>query len=141
LTTILLAFNEDHPALFGNLQKFDPDHHFFVVEFLFHAMSSIATSLWDSIFVPGPTPVLIKAMNLSFFALFALLVPLTYVTKNIHVFFLTLLTVGLWIAMQWFPIPLKTFTDTSRFLIELEKAKQTQIQESHEQILDDKKSN
>jgi hypothetical protein len=64
-------------------------------------MASIATSLWDSIFTPGPTPILIKAMNLSFIALFALLVPLIFVTKNIHVFFLTILGVGLWIGMQW----------------------------------------
>jgi hypothetical protein len=65
-------------------------------------MTSVATSLWDSIFTPGPTPILIRAMNISFFALFALLVPLIYVTKNIHVVFLTILAVGLWIAMQWY---------------------------------------
>jgi len=64
-------------------------------------MSSFATSLWDSIFTPGPTPVLIKAMNISFFALLALLIPLTYFTRNIHVFFLTLLSMSLWVAMQW----------------------------------------
>jgi hypothetical protein len=64
-------------------------------------MTSVATSLWDSIFTPGPTPILVRAMNISFFALFALLAPLIYVTKNIHVVFLTILAVGLWIAMQW----------------------------------------
>jgi hypothetical protein len=62
---------------------------------------SFLVSLWDSIFTPGPTPVLVKAMNISFFALFALLIPLAYMTKNIHVFLLTLLSIGLWIAMQW----------------------------------------
>ena len=87
-------------------------------------MASIATSLWDSIFTPGPTPILIKAMNLSFFALFALLIPLIFVTKNIHVFFLTILAIGLWIGMQWCSQKISQFN--SRFLIELEKAKKEQ---------------
>jgi hypothetical protein len=87
-------------------------------------MASIATSLWDSIFTPGPTPILIKAMNLSFFALFALLIPLIFVTKNIHVFFLTILAIGLWIGMQW--CSRKISQSNSRFLIELEKAKTEQ---------------
>jgi hypothetical protein len=64
-------------------------------------MTSIATSLWDSIFTPGPTPILVRAMNISFLALIGLLLPLIYVTQNIHVVFLTILAAGLWIAMQW----------------------------------------
>ena len=65
-------------------------------------MTSIAASLWDSIFMPGPTPILVKAMNLSFFALFILLIPLAYYTQNIHVALLTILAIGLWAAMQWY---------------------------------------
>jgi hypothetical protein len=65
-------------------------------------MPSIATSLWDSIFTPGPTPILVKAMNISFFALFALLIPLVYYTHNIHVILLTILAIGLWAALQWY---------------------------------------
>jgi hypothetical protein len=65
-------------------------------------MTAFVTSLWESVFTPGPTPVLVKAMNLSFFALFALLIPMTYFTQNIHVFLLTILSVGLWVAMQWY---------------------------------------
>jgi hypothetical protein len=68
-------------------------------------MTSIAVSLWDSIFTPGPTPVLVRAMNISFAALLALLVPLIFFTKNIHVFFLSVIAAGLWIAMQWFVSP------------------------------------
>ncbi len=94
-------------------------------------MTSIATSLWDSIFTPGPTPILVKAMNLSFFALFALLIPLTYITKNIHVFFLTILAIGLWIAMQWYQPP-QLHNPTCRFLVELENAKKEQTQNIQE---------
>jgi hypothetical protein len=65
-------------------------------------MTSFVTSLWESVFTPGPTPVLVRAMNISFFALFPLLIPMTYFTQNIHVFFLTILSVGLWVAMQWY---------------------------------------
>jgi len=64
-------------------------------------MTSVAVSLWDSIFTPGPTPILVRAMNISFLALILLLVPLAYITQNIHVVILTLLSGGLWIAMQW----------------------------------------
>ena len=67
-------------------------------------MTAVATSLWDSIFTPGPTPALVRAMNISFAALLALLIPLTFFTKNIHVFFLSVLAAGLWIAMQWYPV-------------------------------------
>ena len=66
------------------------------------AMTSLTVSLWDSIFTPGPTPILVRAMNLAFLALIALLIPLIYATRNIHVFLLTLLAIGLWIAMQWY---------------------------------------
>src|ERR1700732_2463862 len=65
-------------------------------------MTSVATSLWDSIFTPGPTPILVKAMNISFFALFALLIPLVYYTHNIHVILLTIVAIGLWAALQWY---------------------------------------
>ena len=68
-------------------------------------MTSSAISLWDSIFTPGPTPILVRAMNLSFLALIALLIPLIYATENIHVFLLTVLAVGLWIAMHWYDFP------------------------------------
>ena len=88
-------------------------------------MTSIAASLWDSIFTPGPTPVLVRAMNISFFALLALLIPLGYATRNIHVFILFLLTICLWISMQWYTIQFKPYI---RFLVELEKAKKDQNQ-------------
>ena len=103
----------------------------FLGDFHQHNMTSVATSLWDSIFTPGPTPILVKAMNISFFALFVLLIPLTYVTKNKHVFFLTILAIGLWIAMQWYRLP-RLHNLTSRFLAELENAKKEQTQNIQE---------
>jgi hypothetical protein len=94
----------------------------------FAIMASIAASLWDSIITPGPTPILVRAMNISFAALLALLIPLIFFTKNIHVFFLTILAAGLWIAMQWYVLAL-SMTD-NRFLTELENAKQQTIQDT-----------
>ena len=90
--------------------------------------STAASSLWDSIFTPGPTPILVRAMNLSFVALFTLLIPLIYITKNIHVLFLTILALGLWIAMRWY-LPLFTSEfNTRRFLREWENEKKCQSQ-------------
>src|SRR5271168_5149292 len=88
-------------------------------------MTSSAVSLWDSIFTPGPTPILVRAMNLAFLALIALLVPLIYATRNIHVFLLTLLAIGLWIAMQWYePAATKLIKG---FLLSLQRLKNRKV--------------
>ncbi|KAG6134957.1 hypothetical protein E4U28_005615 [Claviceps purpurea] len=47
-------------------------------------MSTFITSLWDSIFTPGPTAPLLYATNLSFAALQLVLLGLLFATKSIH---------------------------------------------------------
>ena len=65
-------------------------------------MASFLTSLWESIFTPGPTPVLLVATNASFGALQLLLLILLAATKSIHFVVLSVLCGGLWYAINWF---------------------------------------
>ena len=65
-------------------------------------MSSFFTELWESIFTPGPTPTLLIATNASFAALQLLFMTLLIATYSIHFVILSLLTGGLWWAINWF---------------------------------------
>lgn len=58
--------------------------------------------LWQSILTPGPTPALVKAANFSFAALLAVLIFLLISTHNLHFVALSVLTIGLWVAINWF---------------------------------------
>lgn len=65
-------------------------------------MSSFFIELWESIFVPGPTPVLLRAANISFAALQITLFALLVATYSIHFVFLSVISAGLWWSINWF---------------------------------------
>jgi ER protein Pkr1 len=65
-------------------------------------MASFLTSLWESIFTPGPTPTLLLATNATFGALQFLLLILLVTTHSIHFVALSILCGGLWYAINWF---------------------------------------
>lgn len=65
-------------------------------------MTAFLESLWESVFTPGTSPTLIVATNASFAALEFLLLALLLATRSIHFLILSLLSVGLWLAINWF---------------------------------------
>ncbi|QSZ29933.1 hypothetical protein DSL72_004451 [Monilinia vaccinii-corymbosi] len=64
-------------------------------------------SLWESIFTPGPTPVLLVATNVTFAALQLVFFLLLVATYSIHFVILSFLCGGLWWAINWFAAELK----------------------------------
>ena len=71
-------------------------------------MSKFLTDLVNSIFTPGPTPSLIVATNASFACLQVILLVLLIATYSIHFLVLSLLSAGLWYAINWFVTELQT---------------------------------
>jgi len=65
-------------------------------------MASFVQDLWESIFTPGPTPTLLIATNVTFAALQVVLAGLLYATYSIHFVILSVLSGGLWAAINWF---------------------------------------
>ena len=65
-------------------------------------MSSFIVDLWESIFTPGPTPTILKATNASFAALQVTLFALLVATHSVHFAILSVLSGGLWWAINWF---------------------------------------
>lgn len=65
-------------------------------------MSSFVVDLWESIFVPGPTPTLLRAANASFAALQLVLLLLLVATYSVHFVVLSALCAGLWVSINWF---------------------------------------
>ncbi|GKT48304.1 V-type proton ATPase catalytic subunit A [Colletotrichum spaethianum] len=65
-------------------------------------MASFITNLWESIFVPGPTPTLVRAANATFASLQVLLAVLLLTTWSIHFVILSFLSGFLWFAINWF---------------------------------------
>ena len=65
-------------------------------------MSSFMEDLWNSIFTPGPTPPLLLATNATFATLQLLLLVLLIVTYSVHFIVLSILSGGLWYAINWF---------------------------------------
>ncbi|PQE03352.1 hypothetical protein CJF30_00005508 [Rutstroemia sp. NJR-2017a BBW] len=65
------------------------------------------TSLWESVFTPGPTPVLLVATNVTFAALQTIFLLLLIATYSIHFVILSFLCGGLWWAINWFAAELK----------------------------------
>jgi len=70
-------------------------------------MSSFLQDLWESIFVAGPTPTLLKAANATFAALQLLLAILLFTTQSVHFIILSILCGGLWWSINWFAAELK----------------------------------
>lgn len=65
-------------------------------------MSSFVVELWESIFVPGPTPTILRATNASFAALQVTLLALLVATYSYHFAILSVLSAGLWWSINWF---------------------------------------
>ena len=65
-------------------------------------MSSFIVDLWESVFVPGPTPTILKATNITFAALQLTLFLLLLGTYSIHCVVLSILCAGLWWSVNWF---------------------------------------
>lgn len=65
-------------------------------------MATFVEELWNSIFTPGTTPTLLVATNASFAALQFLLLILFLSTYSIHFFILSVISAGLWYAINWF---------------------------------------
>lgn len=65
-------------------------------------MADFITNLWESVFQAGPTPTLLLATNVTFAALQATLFALLVATYSIHFLILTILSGGLWYAINWF---------------------------------------
>ena len=77
--------------------------------------------LWESIFTPGPTASILKATNVSFASLQLVLFVLLIATYSIHFLMLSLISAGLWWAINWFAAELKASQERE----EREKAKQS----------------
>ncbi|KAK2609795.1 hypothetical protein N8I77_003275 [Diaporthe amygdali] len=65
-------------------------------------MSQFIQDLWESIFIPGPTPSLLIATNVTFACLQLVLFALLLATYSIHFIILSFLSGGLWYAINWF---------------------------------------
>ncbi|PKS10557.1 hypothetical protein jhhlp_002311 [Lomentospora prolificans] len=74
-------------------------------------MASFIQDLWESIFVAGPTPTLLKAANGTFAALQLLLAILLLTTQSIHFIILSILCGGLWWSINWFAAELKIYQE------------------------------
>ncbi|CAK7214464.1 SMK killer toxin resistance protein [Sporothrix curviconia] len=70
-------------------------------------MSKFFEELWESIFTPGPTPTLLIATNVTFAVLQVVLFILLVATYSVHFVVLSLLSAGLWWAINWFARELK----------------------------------
>lgn len=77
-------------------------------------MASFFTSLLNSIFTPGPTPVLLLATNISFGGLQLVLALLLVFTRSVHFAILSLLSGGLWWAINWFAAELRAVEGVER---------------------------
>ncbi|RKF57059.1 hypothetical protein OnM2_077009 [Erysiphe neolycopersici] len=70
-------------------------------------MATFLIDLFQSIFTPGPTPTLLIATNVTFACLQVVLLLLLIATYSIHFAILSLLSAGLWTAINWFANELK----------------------------------
>ncbi|KAK0632539.1 ER protein Pkr1-domain-containing protein [Immersiella caudata] len=70
-------------------------------------MASFVQDLWESIFTPGPTPTLLIATNVTFAVLQVVLAGLLIATYSVHFVVLSVLSGGLWAAINWFANELK----------------------------------
>lgn len=65
-------------------------------------MTSFVEDLWSSIFTPGPTPTLLIATNVTFAALQVVFFALLWATYSLHFVALSIISGGLWYAINWF---------------------------------------
>ncbi|KAL7935253.1 ER protein Pkr1 domain-containing protein [Trichoderma chlorosporum] len=86
-------------------------------------MSSFFVELWEGIFTPGPTPTILKATNMTFAALQAVLLSLLVATYSVHFVVLSALCGGLWWAINWFARELRIAQQAEEDKKQRQKAK------------------
>ncbi|CEJ86090.1 hypothetical protein VHEMI04006 [[Torrubiella] hemipterigena] len=100
-------------------------------------MASFVVDLWESIFVPGPTPVLLQAANATFAALQLLLFILLCSTYSIHFVVLSVLSGGLWWSINWFAAELAAAKARGDFDGKKEYVKPDQEEDGEETEVED----
>lgn len=95
-------------------------------------MATFLTSLFSSIFTPGPTPALIVATNVSFAALQLCLLALLLLTYSVHFLVLSFLTAGLWWAINWFVTELEAANEKERGAKQLREIQREREDKSRE---------
>ncbi|KAJ8132601.1 hypothetical protein O1611_g1022 [Lasiodiplodia mahajangana] len=96
-------------------------------------MAGFVEQLWDSIFTPGPTPSLLIATNVTFACLQLVLFILLIATYSVHFVALSLLSGGLWWAINWFATELnaaKAREEAEKTRAEQRSARQTDDSET-----------
>ncbi|KAI0113965.1 ER protein Pkr1-domain-containing protein [Nemania sp. FL0031] len=96
-------------------------------------MAGFVEQLWDSIFTPGPTPSLLIATNVTFACLQLVLFILLIATYSVHFVALSLLSGGLWWAINWFATELnaaKAREEEEKTRAEQRSARQTDDSET-----------
>ncbi|KAL8284261.1 hypothetical protein RQP46_005010 [Phenoliferia psychrophenolica] len=79
------------------------------------ASSGVLSDVVESIWTPGTNTGLIKAMNASFYALFATLVVMLFLTGgNGHVWALLGLSLGLFLSIKWFLVQISDVEESRR---------------------------
>ena len=76
--------------------------------------TAFLAELWESIFTPGPSPILLQAANATFATLQTLLFVLLLVTQSFHFVALSVISGGLWWAINWFAAELAVATERQR---------------------------
>ena len=77
-------------------------------------MATFLSDLFNSIFTPGPTPSIIVATNASFAALQLILLVLLILTYSVHFVVLSILSGGLWWAINWFVTELEAANEKEK---------------------------
>ncbi|KAI1128889.1 ER protein Pkr1-domain-containing protein [Nemania abortiva] len=96
-------------------------------------MAGFVEQLWDSIFTPGPTPSLLIATNVTFACLQLVLFVLLIATYSVHFVALSVLSGGLWWAINWFATELnaaKAREEAEKTRTEQRSARQTDDSET-----------
>jgi hypothetical protein len=88
-------------------------------------MAGFVEQFWESIFTPGPTPTLLLATNVTFASLQVVLFILLLATYSVHFLALSILSGGLWWAINWFAVEL----NAAKAREEAEKAQAEQRRE------------
>ena len=89
-------------------------------------MASLLESVWEGVFTEGVNTPTLRLMNAAFYALFATLLALLFLTwGNVHVLALLVLSLALFFSVNWYvgTPPAKL---TRRFVLELRRGQEKQ---------------
>lgn len=97
-------------------------------------MSKFFEDLWLSVFEPGANRSLILATHASFALLQTTFLLLFIGTRSLHFVFLSLICVGLWIAITWFIGEVEAIRKAEVLEKEREKKEKGEAEEEEEQV-------